>query len=329
MSFDHSEHLSTLDVGGYRIPTALTLPEGAQSLESAILLVPGSLFSDVNGDYPAWQIFPHVFAHLARQLSERGHAVLRFAKLGPGTGSTVIDESAAPALRSWNGRLVIATAMWRALESAVVERGLSPRKMIVAGHSEGAVVAELLATSDVGSAIDGVALLSGPSVGIFGIMREQLALTQAAPDLEGAQRDFDAGIAHLRAHGTISAELLDRPALRGMKMVGPNGWPYLADSDATDPLALAARIAQPAFVVQGGRDSSVPAHHADQLYAALAARRESTVDRAFFPELQHMYKPMPDGMDGMAGFALPGPTDERVTDAIDAWIRRAVPARRA
>ena len=46
---------------------------------------------------------------------------------------------------------------------------------------------------------------------------------------------------------------------------------------------------------------------------------------AFFPELQHMYKPLPDGMDGMAGFGLPGDTDVRVTDAIDEWITRAVP----
>ena len=53
-------------------------------LPSAILLVPGSLFSDVNGDYPTWNSFPHVYAHLARQLSARGHAVYRFAKLGPG-----------------------------------------------------------------------------------------------------------------------------------------------------------------------------------------------------------------------------------------------------
>jgi hypothetical protein len=168
------EQLSTLDVGGYRIPTALTLPANTTNVESAILLVPGSLFSDVNGDYPAWQIFPHVYAHLAQQLSARGHAVLRFAKLGPGTGSSVIDEQAAPALRSWSGRLVIATAMWRALRSALAEHHLHASRMIVAGHSEGSVVAELMATSDVGAEIDGVVLLSGPTVGIFGIMREQL-----------------------------------------------------------------------------------------------------------------------------------------------------------
>ena len=95
------------------------------------------------------------------------------------TGSSVIDEQAAPALRNWSGGLVIATAMWRALRSALAERHLHASHMIVAGHSEGSVVAELMATSDVGAEIDGVVLLSGPAIGIFGIMREQLALSMS------------------------------------------------------------------------------------------------------------------------------------------------------
>ena len=89
------EHALTLAVSGWEIPAALTLPPGERSVvPSAVLLVPGSLFSDVNGDYPAWSVFPHVYAHLARQIAERGHAVYRFAKLGPGTGSVAVDEAA-------------------------------------------------------------------------------------------------------------------------------------------------------------------------------------------------------------------------------------------
>jgi len=86
---DFIETLTTLDVPGWSIPAALTLPANCTAdseLPSAIILVPGSLFSDVNGDYPAWNSFPHVYGHLARQLSAKGHAVYRFAKLGPGDG---------------------------------------------------------------------------------------------------------------------------------------------------------------------------------------------------------------------------------------------------
>src|SRR5881275_2654663 len=97
------EHASTFDVSGWRIPAALTLPTESGDHDappaSAILLIPGSLFSDVNGDYPTWNSFPHVYAHLARQLSARGHAVLRFAKLGPGTGSVPTDPELSAKLR--------------------------------------------------------------------------------------------------------------------------------------------------------------------------------------------------------------------------------------
>src|SRR5690349_2588448 len=105
------EQACTLAVPGWEIPAALTLPkmhENDGALESAILLVPGSLFSDVNGDYPTWNSFPHVYAHLAHQFAARGHAVYRFAKLGPGTGSVTTDAEAAATLRTWDGRLAIA-----------------------------------------------------------------------------------------------------------------------------------------------------------------------------------------------------------------------------
>src|ERR1041384_4205170 len=146
----YSEQLSSLRVSGWEIPTALTLPSRSDpaTLPSAILLVPGSLFSDVNGDYPTWNSFPHVYAHLAHKLSGHGHAVFRFAKLGPGTGSTTYDESLAATLRSWHGRLDIASAMLGEMRRVLDERGVRVERVVAAGHSEGSVVVSGLAVSD-------------------------------------------------------------------------------------------------------------------------------------------------------------------------------------
>src|SRR5215472_2181733 len=108
----YAESLSSLRVNGWEIPTALTLPASIdRPLESAVLLIPGSLFSDVNGDYPTWNSFPHVYAHLAHHLSALGHAVFRYAKLGPGTGSVSYDADLAARVRTWDGRFVIVSAM--------------------------------------------------------------------------------------------------------------------------------------------------------------------------------------------------------------------------
>jgi uncharacterized protein len=79
----YTETPLTLEVDGLRFPARLTVPAAGDPV-SAILLIPGSLFSDVDGDYPSWNLHPHVYADLARQLAARGHAVLRYAKPGPG-----------------------------------------------------------------------------------------------------------------------------------------------------------------------------------------------------------------------------------------------------
>src|SRR5436305_10750407 len=153
-SIDYIEEARALAVSGWTIPAALTLPaavSGEHVVQSAILLIPGSLFSDVNGDYPTWNSFPHVYAHLARQLSAHGHAVYRFAKLGPGTGSVPIDSELAPKLRNWDGRLSIAAAALDDMRRALESHGLHVERTIVAGHSEGSVVASRLAVSDRGS----------------------------------------------------------------------------------------------------------------------------------------------------------------------------------
>jgi hypothetical protein len=97
----------TLRIPGYTVPAMLTLPtSGAPA--GAVLLVPGSLFSDVNGDYPAWHAFPRTNAFLAEQMAARGLAVYRFAKLGSGTGSEMVDADAAASIRDWAGRMTIA-----------------------------------------------------------------------------------------------------------------------------------------------------------------------------------------------------------------------------
>src|SRR3954465_11848911 len=136
----YAEHPCSLQISGWEIPAAFTLPaDSDKAAASAGLLIPGSLFSDVNGDYPTWNSFPHVYAHLAQQLSARGHAVYRFAKLGPGTGSVATNPELSARVRTWDGRLEIATAALDAMRDALEARKIRVARTIVAGHSEGSV----------------------------------------------------------------------------------------------------------------------------------------------------------------------------------------------
>lgn len=323
----YSEHLSALRVNGWEIPTALTIPTSAATsvLPSAILLIPGSLFSDVNGDYPSWNSFPHVYAHLAHQLAERGHAVFRFAKLGPGTGSKPYDEAVAATIRTWEGRLLIATAMLGEMRRVLDERGVRVARVVAAGHSEGSVVVSRLAVSEAGSALDGVVLLAGPSIGILGIMREQIGFGLEPGQVDEVRARLDKAIGHLRRSELIPAELGNGPGMGVGALISmpDEGRRYMRDVDATDPLEVARQMPQPALVVQGGNDGSVPTHHGEALRDALRSRPdgESQTRYLFVPDVTHMFKVVPPDVTGPAAFGYPGETDPRVTDGVDAWIR--------
>jgi hypothetical protein len=299
-----------LTVSGVEIPCRLTRPRGAA--RAAVLLLPGSLFSDVDGDFPAMNLRPHVYADLAGQLAARGVAVLRMAKIGPGTGSRTLDMAAAQPHLDFGARVEVAAAALARLQA----EGLSAR-LVVAGHSEGAVVASLLAAQPSGRGIAGVVSLSGPALPIFGVMREQLAGIGVAAD---ALATFDAAVAALRAGRGVPPELAKAPVLAPLAAMPPESLRYLVSYDRVDPRAAAAAVRRPMLIVQGLADESVAPHHADDLLAARAGRSATQLRR--FPGLTHMYKRATPGLSPMAAMALDGESDPAVAAAVADWSSR-------
>ena len=100
-------------------------------------------------------------------------------------------------------------------------------------------------------------------------------------------------------------------------MMPPDANRYMANGDATDPCAEAAKFGTPLLVVQGGSDTSVPVGHAHKLVAARGARGTTLL---VIPELSHRFKVVPAGTSQMEAFGLPGPCDPRVADGVTSWI---------
>jgi uncharacterized protein len=308
----YAEEMLGLEAYGMRFPAALTVPRDG-SPASAIVMVPGSLYMDVDGNLPFMGARPHAYADLARQLASLGHAVLRYAKPGPGTGTEVVDSVAARHQQHFTARADVA----RAAVDLLVSRVPSV-PVVLAGHSEGAVVVSMLAPDD--ARAGGVITLSGPATGLFDIMREQMPRPTGSPP--GAYAAFDTAVAHLRAGKPIPESIAKDPTLAMMVSIGENGLRYITEIDAVDPAAALARVTVPVLIVQGGRDSSVRPAHADGL---AAARAGLPTEIARFAELQHFYKRMPEGADPMRAFMIDDESDPRVASSIDAWIRRVVP----
>jgi hypothetical protein len=310
-------HDLTLRLPGYDIPAALELPDSPPI--GAVLLIPGSLFSNVDGDYPSWNSFPRSSAYLAEQMAERGLAVYRFAKLGPGTGSVETSPVEAQELRSWRGRATIAHAALAHFRAELASRGIAVRRTILAGHSEGAVVASVIARE--GAAADGVVLLSGPSVGILSIMIEQTRASTPPDAGDAPVKLLEVVVAHIRKGEPIPDDIRAQAGggfgAGALVSMPPGAQTYMRDCDATDPAALIAEYEKPVLIVQGGVDTSVPVHHAEALHAARGSRPTAY---KFFPGLSHMYKVVPPGTSPMEMFNIPGPTDPGVAEAIDKFV---------
>src|SRR6185437_2241166 len=101
-------------------------------------------------------------------------------------------------IRTWAGRLVIADAAFDAMRRELDALDIAVDRIVVAGHSEGSVVASQLATSKRASEIDGVILLAGPSVGLLEIMREQTRAMTPPEELDATLARLDAVIACIR-----------------------------------------------------------------------------------------------------------------------------------
>jgi len=301
-----------LVTSGFAIPCKLARPAGKP--KGAVLLLPGSLFIDVDGDMPFMGIRPHAYRDIAEQLAALGWASLRMAKIGPGTGARMVDEPLARQHANFAGRVIQAGDALTRLRADVPGGPL-----IVAGHSEGAIVANLLAADPRGRPAAGVISLSGPALRLLDILRGQVAGMAPpggpAPDLSV----LDAAIAAMRAGRPLPPEAAKNPQTAMMATMPPASLAYIAEVDRVDPLAAVAAVRQPMLLIQGGKDDSVTPEQLDAL-AKARGRRPTAVRR--FPELTHFYKVAQPGLTPQASMALSTPSDPAVAGAMAGWAAR-------
>jgi fermentation-respiration switch protein FrsA (DUF1100 family) len=207
----------------------------------------------------------------------------------------------------------VAAAGLDVLRSAVIAR-----PVIVAGHSEGAVVASLLASGPAAGLIDGVVSLSGPASPILSILRGQV-IAMAPPGATPDMTIFDRTIEAIRAGGGPPAEAKTDPQTAMLAAMPDQAITFLRGYDKIDPVAALAKVRKPVLIVQGGRDDSVPLAHAALLQAG---RDHLPTDVLIFPPLTHFYKVAPADLTPMLSMALNTKSDPAVADAIAQWAKR-------
>jgi uncharacterized protein len=287
----------------------LTLPD-APAPVPAVLLAAGSGPLDRDSNHRRLRF--DVTRALAHALAEGGLASLRYDKRG--VGGSPGDWRAA-------GLYDNVDDLARACEALAARPEVDPGRIVLAGHSEGAVLAAALAgRADVrqGVPVAGVVLLAmsaTPGAELLRWQARQIAPTLPAP-VRGLLRllrtDLEAKVA--ANHRRILATTSDVARIDGVRVNARWTREFLHHDPRTD----LARLAVPVLALTGDKDLQVPA---DDL-AVLAATVPGPVEVRRVPDLTHTLRRQPRAAS-MRHYReeLRRPVDPELCSTVVAWCR--------
>jgi pimeloyl-ACP methyl ester carboxylesterase len=284
----------------------LTLPDGADGPVPAVVIASGSGPLDRDSNYKRMHF--EVGRQVAHALAAGGLASLRFDKRG--VGGTPGDWLRA-------GLYDNVDDLGRARDALAGRPEVDPQRVVLAGHSEGAVLAASLAAR--GVPVAGVVLLSGsatPGEELLRWQTRQIAPTLPRP-VRALMRLFRVDLEKKVAanHAKIKATTTDVARLGGRKV----NMRWMREFMAHDPRADLARVPAPVLAITGEKDLQVPA---DDL-AVVAATVRGPVEVHRIPDLSHTLRLQP-GPPSLAAYKkeLREPVDAHVLATVVEWCRR-------
>jgi dipeptidyl aminopeptidase/acylaminoacyl peptidase len=288
-----AEHVRVPTPMGHVLAATLTHPRTAAGRLPAVITISGSGAQERDEALPGVEGY-RPFREIADTLGRRGIAVLRFDDRG--TGESTGDHAAATS-RDF-ARDVVALVAWLRARPDI-----DPDRIALLGHSEGGLIAPLVAAED--PRLAGIALLAGPAYTGARIIdfQQRSAIRQSYPDAGAAARD-----SMLR----VAQQQLDSTAGRS---------PWITEFLTYDPLPTARRVRDvPVLILQGETDLQVTAEQADLLGGAFrdAGNRDVSVHR--LANTNHLFQHDPSGLP--SGYAtLPDRTLTRETLGLVAeWL---------
>jgi hypothetical protein len=248
-----------------------------------------------------------MFRDLAWGLASRGVAVLRYQKRSRQYGAqllsiknfTVMDET-------------IADARFAA-EFLTTQPGIDAKRIAVAGHSLGAMLAPRIAAGQ--PKIAGIIVMAGNTRPMEVLVVEQVeylihldgTVSEAEQKALDNARKFAADVRDPNLKPEQIVEML------GAKLPGT----YILDLRAHDPAVAATKLAIPMFILQGERDYQVRMVDFDGWKKALSGRKN--VQFKSYAPLNHYFMPG-TGPGTNTEYLKPSHVAEEVIADIAAWI---------
>ena len=255
---------------GYTLAGTLTRPKGAANVP-AVVTISGSGPQDRDSRI---SIVPNYapFRDIADTLGRRGIAVLRVDDRGVGaSGGASSRDNATSA--DFADDVASAVAYLR------TRRDIDGTRIALAGHSEGGLIAPLVAAKD--PTVRAIALLAGPAYNGRRILEFQNEnAIKAATQLTETQRDS-----------------IRRTVPKGLdSLSAANTW--MGFFMKTEPSAALRRVKQPTLVLQGDTDQQVTPEQADSIASILKGSGNTRVTVRHFPATNHLFLVDPSGAPG-------------------------------
>jgi uncharacterized protein len=270
----------TVPAGGYTLAGTLLLPKNPKRRLPAVITITGSGQQTRDEPLP----FPNLgkyrpMRQIAETLASRGIAVLRVDDRGVG-GSGGLDGlmNATSSIFANDVRAEVAYLRSRP--------EIDPKRIALVGHSEGGVIAPMVAADD--SQIASIVLMAGDGKRGDQISKDQLndVLERTNMTAEEKNKERAKQEALIRAVQT-GADLSSYPAQVRI--------PWIKEFWTYDPLTTIRKVRQPILILQGALDRQITVEQAGMLEQAARDAGNKDVTTRIFPNLNHLFLPAKTG----------------------------------
>ena len=251
-------------------PISATIDVPAEGSDTAVLIIAGSGPTDRNGNSAAG-LSTFSYKMLGEALAERGYAVMRYDKRAIGLSPIPVEDVPD---------LVFEDYVDDARTCVEFLRKEGYKRVVIAGHSEGGLIALALAAEEE-CCLDGAVLLCSPGYNMAEILNFQLS-QQLVPTHMALMVKSSKIINTLKAGNMVPVEDIPNELLG---LFHPTVQPFLISNMQYEPTELAAKCRVPMLIVSGGRDIQVSVSNGTRIHGANPA-----AEHRIFENMTHVLK---------------------------------------
>ena len=250
------------------LSATLDVPDGGS--DTAVVIIAGSGPTDRYGNSNVG-LSTYCYKMLADGLVEHGIAVLRYDKRAIGLSQIPAEDIP---------NLLFDDYVDDARACVDFLRGEGYARVILAGHSEGGLIALLVAAQGEG-VVDGVVELCAPGYAIDDILMRQLSAS-LVPAHVGLMAKATNIIRSLKRGESVAEEEIPQELI---SLFHPIVQPFLINNMQYDPAEVIKQTTSPMLVITGGRDIQVTVDNGDRLCKANPSAQHIT-----FENMTHVLK---------------------------------------